>query len=89
MEIYVGNLSYSSAEDDIRLLFGVYGTVERVSIVTDRETGRSRGFCFVDMPNKDEAQDAIMALNGVEVHGRKLYINQARPRTPRTDRRDW
>lgn len=83
MDIYVGNLSYSSQEDDIRRLFGVYGTVERVSIVTDRETGRSRGFGFVGMPNDDEAQEAMEALNGVEVHGRKLTINQAHPRTPR------
>lgn len=89
MEIYVGNLSYGSTEDDIRGLFSIYGTVERVSIVTDRETGRSRGFCFIGMPNEDEAREAIEALNGVEVHGRTLAINEARPRAPRTRRADW
>ena len=89
MDIYVGNLSYGSMEDDIRRLFSVYGTVERVNIITDQETGRSRGFCFVNMPNEDEARDAIEALNGVELHGRTLAINQARPRAPRTRRADW
>ena len=89
MDIYVGNLSYGSTEDDIRGLFSVYGTVERVNIITDQETGRSRGFCFVSMPNEDEARGAIEALNGVEVHGRTLTINQARPRAPRTRRADW
>ena len=89
MEIFVGNLSFSSTEDDIRGLFSVFGTVERVNIITDRETGRSRGFCFVAMPNEDEARDAIEALNGVEAHGRILNINQARPRQPRPSRRDW
>ena len=89
MEIFVGNISFSSAEDDIRGLFGVFGTVERVNIITDRATGRSRGFCFVAMPKEDEARNAIEALNGVEVHGRTLAINQARPRQPRSNRRDW
>ena len=89
MEIFVGNISYSSTEDDIRRLFGVYGTVERVNIITDRENGRSRGFCFVAMPNEDEARDAVEALNGIEAHGRTLAVNQARPREPRSNRRDW
>ena len=89
MEIFVGNISFDSGEDDIRRLFSVFGTVERVNIITDRETGRSRGFCFVAMPNEDEARDAIEALNDIEVHGRKLAINQARPRPPRSNRRDW
>ena len=89
MEIFLGNISFSSTEDDIRGLFSVFGTVERVNIITDRETGRSRGFCFVAMPNEDEARDAIEALSGVEVHGRALAVNQARPRQPRSNRRDW
>ena len=89
MEIFVGNISFSSTEDDIRGLLSVFGTVERVNIITDRETGRSRGFCFVAMPNEDEARDAIESLNGVEVHGRALSINQARPRQPRSNRRNW
>ena len=81
MEIFVGNLSFSSTEDDIRGLFSVFGTVERVNIITDRESGRSRGFCFVAMPNEDEARDAIQALNGVEAHGR-IPKHQSGPPTP-------
>ena len=89
MEIYVDNISFSSSEEEIRGLLDVFGTVESVSMPTDRETGRSRGFCFVGMPNGDEARAAIEALNGVEHLGRSLTINQARPRQPRTYRRDW
>ena len=88
MEIFVGNLSFASAEDDLRQLFDAFGTVERVIIVKDRETGRSRGFGFVGMPNEDEARDAIEGLNGTEFQGRTLTINQARPREPRSNRRD-
>ena len=89
MEIFVGNLSYASTEDDLRQLFDAFGAVERVNIVTDRETGRSRGFGFVAMPNEDEARDAIEGLNGTQLQGRTLAINQARPREPRSGRRDW
>ena len=88
MEIFVGNLSFASAEDDLRQLFDAFGTVERVMIVKDRETGRSRGFGFVAMPNEDQARDAIEGLNGTEFQGRTLTINQARPREPRSNRRD-
>ena len=89
MEIFVGNLSFDSTEDDIRQLFNAFGTVERVNVITDRETGRSRGFGFVRMPNEDEARDAIEGLNGTELQGRTLTINQARPRQPRPDRQGW
>ena len=89
MEIFVGNLSYASTEDDLRQLFDAFGAVERVNIVTDRETGRSRGFGFVAMPNEDEARDAVEGLNGTQLQGRTLTINQARPREPRSGRRDW
>ena len=89
MEIYCGNLSFASTEDDLRQLFDAFGAVERVSIVTDRETGRSRGFGFVQMPNEDEARDAIEDLNGTQLQGRTLAINQARPRETRSGRRDW
>ena len=89
MEIFVGNLSFDSTEDDIRQLFNAFGTVERVNVITDRESGRSRGFGFVRMPNEDEAQDAIEGLNGTQLQGRSLAINQARPRQPRPDRRGW
>jgi RNA recognition motif-containing protein len=81
--IFVGNLSFSSSEDAVRGLFEQYGTVDRVSIITDRETGRSRGFAFVEMPNDDEADRAINALNGADSGGRKLNVNEARPREER------
>ncbi|MCY4514306.1 MAG: RNA-binding protein [Candidatus Tectomicrobia bacterium] len=89
MEIFVGNLSYAATEEDVRRPFGRYGTVERINIITDRETGRSRGFCFVSMPDEEEAREAIEDLNGVELLGRTLAINQARPREPRPNRRGW
>ena len=81
--IFVGNLSFGATEDTVRGLFESYGTVERVSIITDRETGRSRGFAFVEMPNDSEGDKAIEALNGSDVGGRKLNVNEARPRDER------
>ncbi|MBI5084788.1 MAG: RNA-binding protein [Acidobacteria bacterium] len=81
--IFVGNLSFSSSEDAVRGLFEAYGTVDRVSIITDRETGRSRGFAFVEMPNDEEAERAINAMNGADFGGRKLNVNEARPREER------
>ena len=89
MEIFVGNIPFDSTEDDIRGLFDLYGTVKCVSIVMDRDTGRSRGFCFVGMPNEKEARAAIEALSGIELRGRTLAVNQARPRRPRSDRSLW
>ena len=89
MEIFVANISFASTEDDLRQLFSAFGTVERANIVTDRETGRSRGFGFVAMPNEDQARDAIEGLNGTEFQGRALVVNQARPRQPRSSRLDW
>lgn len=79
--IYVGNLSFKATEDELRDLFAAYGAVDRVNIVQDRETGRSRGFGFVEMPNADEAQAAINALNGSDQGGRPLTVNEARPKT--------
>lgn len=81
--IFVGNLSYGAAEGDIRSVFEEYGTVDRASIVTDRDTGQARGFGFVEMPNDAEAQRAIAALNGRELNGRALTVNEARPRAER------
>jgi cold-inducible RNA-binding protein len=81
--IFVGNLSFTSTEDSVRSIFEGYGTVDRVSIITDRETGKSRGFAFVEMPNDDEANRAIGALNGADFGGRKLNVNEARPREER------
>jgi len=79
--IYVGNLDFGATEDSIRALFQEYGAIERVSLATDRDTGRSRGFAFVEMTNPAEADRAIEALNGRELGGRALNVNEARPKT--------
>jgi RNA recognition motif-containing protein len=84
--IFVGNLDFSVREEAIRSLFETYGTVERVSVMTDRETGRSRGFAFVEMTNEGEAERAISALNGTNMSGRALNVNEARPKTDRGPR---
>ena len=81
--IFVGNLSFGATEDAIRSLFETYGTVDRVNVVTDRDTGRARGFGFVEMSNDGEGEKAIAALNGRELDGRALTINEARPREER------
>lgn len=81
--IFVGNLSYGATEDVLRSLFAEYGAVERVSVVTDRDTGQPRGFAFVEMTSSDEAARAIESLNGREVDGRALNVNEARPKTER------
>lgn len=81
MKIYVGNLSYETTEESLRELFAEHGDVEEVSLVTDRDTGRSRGFAFVTMPDAAQAQAAITATNGTELGGRTLNVNEARPKT--------
>jgi cold-inducible RNA-binding protein len=81
--IFVGNLNFSTSEADLRQLFETYGQVDRVSIMTDRDTGRSRGFGFVEMGNAEEGEKAIAALNGSQMGGRTLNINEARPKTER------
>ena len=81
--IYVGNLDFSSTEDSIRSIFEPHGTVDTVSLVTDRDTGRSRGFAFVEMTDEGEAEKAISALHGSNLDGRELNINEARPRVER------
>ena len=90
MRIFVGNLSWTTTEDELSRLFESYGEVERVQIITDRETGRSRGFGFVEMPQLTEATAAIEGLNGTALGGRMLNVNEARrregderPRRPR------
>ncbi len=80
MKIFVGNLSYSTTEDDLKATFSAYGAVDRVSVVTDRDTGQPRGFAFVEMPNRAEAETAISVLNGRELNGRALNVNEARPK---------
>ena len=82
--IYVGNLSYQANEDDLREAFSQFGEVSQVSVIMDRETGRSRGFAFVEMPNDSEALAAIDGLNEVDIAGRAVRVNEAKPQEPRT-----
>ncbi len=82
--IFVGNLDFGATEDSVRSLFEAYGTVERVNIVTDRDTGRARGFGFVEMSGDAEADRAISELNGRNLDGRALNVNEARPKTERS-----
>jgi cold-inducible RNA-binding protein len=79
--IFVGNLSYSTTQDDLHAAFSQFGNVERVSIVTDRDSGQPRGFAFVEMTDAKEAQNAISQLNGAEMQGRAMNVNEARPKT--------
>jgi cold-inducible RNA-binding protein len=83
MKLYVGNLSFQTSSDDLNSLFAQAGTVESAAVVEDRETGRSRGFGFVEMSSKEEAQKAIEQFNGKEVNGRNLNVNEAKPREDR------
>jgi cold-inducible RNA-binding protein len=78
--IFVGNLDFGATDDSVRSMFEAYGTVDRASVVTDRDSGRSKGFAFVEMPNDAEGERAIAALNGKELNGRALTINEARPK---------
>lgn len=81
--LYVGNLPHSTTEAELRNLFEAHGAVEKITLVTDRDTGRSRGFGFVEMTNANEADKAIAALNGTELGGRALTINEAKPKSER------
>ena len=83
MHIFIGNLAYSATEQALRQLFESYGAVEKIQIITDRDTGRSKGFGFVEMPENAAAQAAIEDLNGTELDGRALTVNEAKPREPR------
>jgi RNA recognition motif-containing protein len=80
ISIFVGNLSYSTTQDDLLATFSQFGNVERVNIVTDRDSGQPRGFAFVEMTDANEAQNAISQLNGAELHGRAMNVNEARPK---------
>ena len=82
--IFVGNLSFGATEDTVRALFEAHGTVDRVNICTDRDSGQPRGFGFVEMANDGEAEKAISAVNGKELDGRALNVNEARPKTERS-----
>jgi RNA recognition motif-containing protein len=84
MKLYVGNLAFATSSQDLQELFAQAGTVESASVVEDRETGRSRGFGFVEMSSKEEGAAAISQFNGKEVNGRALNVNEAKPREPRS-----
>ena len=81
--IFVGNLSFNTNEDELRQMFESYGQVDRVSIMTDRDTGRSRGFGFVEMASNEDGEKAIAALNGQQIGGRTINVNEARPKVER------
>jgi RNA recognition motif-containing protein len=81
MKLFVGNLSFQTTQQDLLNAFASYGTVESASVITDRMTGQSRGFGFVEMADRGEGQRAIDALNGADLNGRKLNVNEARPKT--------
>ncbi len=84
MNIYVGNLSHETTDDDLRQAFEAFGQVESATVIKDRFSGESRGFGFVEMPSKTEAQTAITEMNGKDVKGRAVSVNEARPKAPRS-----
>jgi RNA recognition motif-containing protein len=86
MDIYVGNLAYATTDDSLRAAFEAYGEVTSARVVTDRISHRSKGFGFVEMPNDEQARQAIEAMNGQDVDGRKVVVNEARPREERPRR---
>ncbi len=85
MNIFVGNLSFTATDHDLRQLFDPYGVVDEIRVIMDRDTGRSKGFGFVEMPESAAATAAIQGLNGKELDGRALTVNEARPREPRRE----
>lgn len=87
MNIFVGNLAYSATDQDLRQLFEQYGVVDKVNLITDRDTGRPRGFGFVEMPDSQAAKAAIQGLQGKELGGRAITVNEAKPREPRREPR--
>ena len=87
MNIYVSNIAFNATDDDLRQLFEAYGAVDQVNIITDRETGRPRGFGFVEMPDSTAAKAAIAGLQGTDLGGRTLTVNEAKPREPRREPR--
>lgn len=87
MNIYVGNLAYAVTEDELREAFSEFGTVDTINLITDKFTGQSKGFGFVEMANQAEAENAIKAMDGAMVQGRAIKVNEARPKTPRPNQR--
>jgi RNA recognition motif-containing protein len=86
-KIFVGNFAYNMTEDELRSMFEPFGAIESVTLATDRDTGRARGFGFVEMPNDAEAEKAMAALNGKDVGGRTINVNEARPKSERSNLR--
>lgn len=84
MKLFVGNLSFQTTQADLFQTFSAYGSVDTANVLTDRDTGQSRGFGFVEMPNRSEAQNAMDSLNGSDLHGRTLNVNEARPKPERS-----
>lgn len=89
MNIYVGNLSYETSENDLRNVFGEHGAVSKVNVIMDKMTGKSKGFAFIEMENDAEGQKAIDELNGADLNGRNLKVNLAKPREERPARKSW
>lgn len=89
MNMYVSNLSFHTGDDELRKLFEQFGSVASAKVITDRETGRSRGFGFVEMKSDDEANQAIKGLNNTEVEGRAMSVSVAREKAPRSDNKRW
>ena len=85
MNIFVGNLAFSATDHDLRQLFEPYGVVDTINVITDRDTGRSKGFGFIEMPDGAAAKAAIQGLQGKELEGRTLTVNEAKPREPRRE----
>ena len=85
MNIFVGNLAFNATDQDLRQLFEPYGVVDKINVITDRDTGRSKGFGFVEMPDSTASKAAIQGLNGKELEGRALTVNEAKPREPRRE----
>lgn len=89
MNMYVSNLSFHTADDDLRKLFEKFGAVSSAKVITDRETGRSRGFGFVEMASDNDAKEAIKGLNGTDIEGRAMSVSEAREKPKRADNKRW
>lgn len=87
--MYVSNLSFQTSDDDLRKLFEQFGAVSSAKVITDRETGRSRGFGFVEMGSNEESNSAIKGLNGKDIDGRSMSVSEAREKAPRSDNKRW